>query len=70
MNAILEFTVLLVRNHGTKILGFAQVTVGVLAVADGVFTDQSLKYVLLASGLLTAWRGYFNSANSGNEPAK
>ena len=48
-------------THGTKLLGFGQVTVGVLAVADGVFSDKSLKYVLLASGLLTAWRGYFNS---------
>jgi len=52
------------KSHGTKILGFAQVTVGVLAVADGIFSDQSLKYVLLASGLLTAWRGYFNSAQN------
>ena len=50
------------RSHGTKILGFAQVTVGVLAVADGIFDEHALKYVLLASGLLTAWRGYFNSA--------
>jgi len=60
MNSVLN----LWRSHGTKILGFAQVTVGVLAVADGVFTPECLKYVLLASGLLTAWRGYFNSAQS------
>lgn len=60
MNAILD----LWKNHGTKVLGFAQVTVGVLAVADGIFTPESLKYVLLASGLLTAWRGYVNSLTS------
>ena len=54
-------------SHGTKLLGFAQVSVGVLAVADGVFTDKALKWVLLLSGLLTAWRGYFNSARNPNE---
>lgn len=52
------------KQHGTKMLGFAQVTVGVLAVADGIFPDQTLKYVMLASGLLTAWRGFFNSAQN------
>lgn len=56
------------KSHGTKILGFAQVTVGVLAVADGVFSDQALKYVLLASGLLTAWRGFFNSQQMKADP--
>lgn len=49
-------------NHGTKILGFAQVTVGVLAASTGVFPDPVLKYLMLASGLLTAWRGFVNSA--------
>lgn len=52
------------RNHGTKILGFAQVTVGVLAASTGIFPDPVLKYLMLASGLLTAWRGYVNSAHS------
>jgi hypothetical protein len=51
------------RTSGTKILGFAQVTVGVLAASTGIFPDDALKYVMLASGLLTAWRGYVNSAN-------
>lgn len=52
------------KRHGTKMIGFAQVTVGVLAVADGIFPPESMKWVLLASGLLTAWRGYFNSAQN------
>jgi len=56
------------RSHGTKAIGFSQVTVGVLAVADGVFTDKALKWILLASGLLTAWRGYFNSRQSEPQP--
>jgi hypothetical protein len=52
----------LYHKHGTKILGFAQVTVGVLAASTGIFPDHVLKYVMLTSGLLTAWRGYVNSA--------
>lgn len=52
------------KKHGTKILGFSQVTIGVLAVADGIFPPESMKYILLASGLLTAWRGFFNSAQA------
>lgn len=52
------------KNHGTKILGFSQVTVGVLAVADGIFSPEAMKWVLLSSGLLTAWRGFFNSAQA------
>jgi hypothetical protein len=57
MKTLYEF----VMSHATKLLGFSQITVGVLAVADGIFTDKALKYILLASGLLTAWRGFFNS---------
>ncbi len=52
------------RGHGTKAIGFAQVTVGVLAVADGIFSPEAMKWVLLSSGLLTAWRGFFNSAQA------
>ena len=44
------------------------IVVGVLAVADGVITDKALKWILLASGLLTAWRGYFNSRQPEPQP--
>ena len=50
------------RTSGTKILGFAQVTVGVLSASTGVFPDHVLQYLIVASGLLTAWRGFVNSA--------
>jgi len=50
------------RNHGTKVLGFAQVTVGVLATSTDVLPPPAIKYLILASGLLTAWRGFVNSA--------
>lgn len=55
------------KNHGTKILGFAQVTIAVLATATDVFTPLVLKALVLASGLLTAWRGFMNSASQ-NQP--
>lgn len=57
MNALLQIW----NSHGTKVLGFAQVTVGVLATATDVFSDPVLKGLLLTNGLLVAWRGFFNS---------
>ena len=47
--------------HGTKLLGFLQVTVGVLAAATDLFPPQTLKVMVIANGLLIAWRGFFNS---------
>jgi len=54
------------RNHGTKALGFAQVTIGTLAAATDVFSASVLKALLLANGLLVAWRGFFNSRELDN----
>lgn len=56
------------RHHTTKLLGFAQVTVGALAVADqqmiaAVFGPDGLRWIILASGVLTAWRGFVNTQN-------
>ena len=48
-------------NHWTKILGFAQVTIGTLAVSTDIFSPAVLKLLLVANGLLVAWRGFFNS---------
>lgn len=50
------------KSHGTKILGFTQVTVGVLAASAGVFDERTLQVLVMCSGLLTAWRGFVNSA--------
>lgn len=49
-------------RHRTKCLGFVQVTLGVLATADGMFSPFGVKMILLGSGLSTAWLGFFNSA--------
>lgn len=47
--------------HRTKCLGFIQITLGALAVADGIFSQFALKLIILASGVTTAWVGFFNS---------
>jgi hypothetical protein len=50
--------------HRTKVLGFAQVTLGVLATADGIFSPLALKCIILGSGLATAYVGFFNSSKN------
>lgn len=55
-------------EHLTKMLGFLQVTIGVLATADGVLPDHAIKYCILGTGLMTAWRGFFNSAQVTKDP--
>ena len=50
------------NDHGTKILGFGQVTVGALT-AGGLIPPHHMKYWVTVGGLLTAWRGFVNSAN-------
>ncbi len=56
-----------IRRHGTKVIGFAQVTVGVLATATDLFSPDALKWILLVNGLLVAWRGYFNTLNTADD---
>lgn len=58
-----------VNSHATKLLGFMQVTVGALAIADqqmlaAAFGPNGLRWIILASGVLTAWRGFLNTANA------
>jgi hypothetical protein len=48
-------------SHRTKTLGFIQVTLGVLATADGLFSPMALKIIILCSGLATAYVGFFNT---------
>jgi len=50
-------------QHGTKILGFLGVTVGVLAISPDVIPRTWLPWITLANGLLVAWRGVVNSWN-------
>jgi hypothetical protein len=50
------------RQHGTKLIGFAQGTVAALCGVTGIIPDAHLKYWLAASAVLTFWRGFFNGA--------
>ena len=55
------------RHHGTKILGYAQVLAGAIAIMDqqlvnDVLGPHALRWALFASGILTALRGHGNTA--------
>ena len=63
MTSIIKFF----STHATKTLGFLQVTLGALAGATEVIPAAHLKYYVLALGLLTAWRGFFNSVQQAKE---
>ena len=54
-------------NHATKTLGFLQVTLGAIAGATEIIPTKHLKYYVFALGLLTAWRGFFNSSQQAKE---
>lgn len=51
----------LIRQHATKVLGFSGVTIGALSAATNFLTPRQLQEVIVATGILTAWRGFFNS---------
>lgn len=57
MKAIWQFWV----SHGTKILGFLAGSVGVIAGTSRLIPDTQLPWWMLASGLLTFYRGFFNT---------
>jgi hypothetical protein len=47
--------------HFTKLLGLGQGTIAALAAVAGIIPATHLKYWMAALGVLTFWRGYFNS---------
>lgn len=53
-------------QHRTKILGYLQVAIGALAVADAGMVAEALgkdglRWVMLTNGVLTAIVGHYNS---------
>lgn len=58
----------LVSSHATKLLGMAQGTIAAVAAVDGLIPAGHLKYWMGALGVLTFWRGYFNSQQSQSPP--
>lgn len=51
-----------ISGHATKLLGFATGTIAALAAVDGIIPANHLKYWMGALGVLTFWRGWFNSS--------
>jgi hypothetical protein len=56
-------------DHGTKILGMAQVTAATLAAADPKMIEatiglQWMPWIHLGLALLTVWRGFVNTAQA------
>lgn len=45
----------------TKVFGYIQVTLGVLATASNVLSDTVVQFIVLLSGLMTAWIGHYNT---------
>ena len=45
----------------TTAFGYAQVILGVLVVSDGIFSLETLKWIVLANALLLACLGHFNN---------
>lgn len=58
---LVMFFIELWKQHGTKVIGFAQGTIAAIAGVTGVIPDTQLKYWLAASAVLTFWRGFTNS---------
>ena len=52
----------------TTTLGYIQVTVAVLAAADGLFTPTTVKVLLLLNGLCVAWLGMYNNRKGAGTP--
>lgn len=67
MNGFFEFVNRVhawVSAHMTKLLGFAQGTIAAIAAVDGIIPANQLKYYMATLGLLTFWRGWFNSSQT------
>lgn len=63
----------LIWGNRTKLLGYAQVVMAALAIADqalinSVLGPNGMRWVLLSSGVLTAVVGHYNSLK--RKPAK
>ena len=68
------------KSHGTKLIGFATAAVGALEFLDAstihlIEASLGSKWgpavshgILIASGLMTAYRGFTNSRNTRNVP--
>jgi len=68
METIKQIYTFMVSEHGTKTLGFLQITIGAMATGD-VFPVWLVKWLIMITGLLTAWRGFFASSQIKKDPS-
>lgn len=54
-------TLLYLWRRRTTTFGYVQAALGVLALSDGIFGPQALKYIVLANGLMLALLGHHNN---------
>lgn len=56
-------------SHRTKVLGFAQITIGAMALWTFIPPDMAT-YLTAANGLLTVWVGFVNSHQNAATPTQ
>lgn len=49
-------------SRRTTVFGYIVISLGVIASSDGIFSAQTMKYILLTNGILTACLGHFNQS--------
>jgi len=55
-------------SRRTTAFGYIVISLGVIASSDGVFSVQTMKYILLVNGLLTACLGHYNNRKQNAAP--
>lgn len=55
-------------NRRTTVFGYIVISLGVIASTDGIFSTQTMKYILLANGILTACLGHYNNRKKLGQP--
>lgn len=48
-------------SRRTTVFGYFVVILGVLAVSDGIFSPQQLKWIVLLNGIIVACMGHYNN---------
>lgn len=46
----------------TTVLGYIQIVLGVIVTSQGMFSDDTLRWFVLANGIVTAVLGHYNNS--------
>lgn len=49
-------------DRRTTVLGYLQIVLGVLVTSQGTFSDDTLRWIVLANGVVTAILGHYNNS--------